>query len=56
MLNYIRGWPGKGLPLAGAVGVALNGVPIYPAIDAGNEYVWTMCEASKCNAHGIKFT
>eukprot|EP00195_Chlamydomonas_chlamydogama_P000578 CAMPEP_0202920872 /NCGR_PEP_ID=MMETSP1392-20130828/77083_1 /ASSEMBLY_ACC=CAM_ASM_000868 /TAXON_ID=225041 /ORGANISM="Chlamydomonas chlamydogama, Strain SAG 11-48b" /LENGTH=884 /DNA_ID=CAMNT_0049614391 /DNA_START=111 /DNA_END=2766 /DNA_ORIENTATION=+ len=39
------------LPQAGAMGVALNGLPIFPANDNHDAYFWEACEADICNAH-----
>jgi len=34
-----------------AVGVMLNGLPHYPALDASGLTVWDSCESSLCNTH-----
>ncbi len=50
--NVLPSWPNHGIPMAGAIGVAKNGVPIYPSLDASDKDIWTACEADLCNAHG----
>jgi len=42
------------LPFAGAVGVTVSGVPIYPALDNADKLAWAMCESDQCNAHAGK--
>ena len=39
------------LPGGGAMGVAINGMPIFPAPDNHNAFFWEACEADYCNAH-----
>ena len=39
------------LPQAGAVGVAINGVPIYPVLDNRDLTVYEACESDRCSAH-----
>ena len=43
-----------GLPAAGAIGVAVDGVPMYPNYNDRGQYVWTSCGVDKCNAHSGK--
>lgn len=40
--------------LAGASGMAKNGVPIYPYNNDQGQSVWQNCEADYCNAHAGK--
>jgi len=42
------------LPMSGAVGVTLSGVPIYPALDNVDLLAWAVCESDQCNAHAGK--
>lgn len=42
------------LTLAGASGMALNGVPIYPFQNNRGESAWDSCEVDYCNAHAGK--
>jgi len=46
--------PSANLPSAGAVGVTLSGVPIYPALDNADILAWAACESDQCNAHAGK--
>ena len=39
------------LPKAGAIGVAANGVPIYPSFDNADYVVWEVCEGDACSSH-----
>lgn len=39
------------LPERGAIGVAIDGTPIFPNYNNRGEYAWTSCEADRCNAH-----
>eukprot|EP00743_Colponemidia_sp_Colp-15_P007064 GILK01007622.1.p1 GENE.GILK01007622.1~~GILK01007622.1.p1 ORF type:complete len:406 (-),score=30.97 GILK01007622.1:187-1383(-) len=52
--NSLPGWNNTQLPLAGAVAVAINGVPIYPATDASYLLSWAFCEMDACSAHAGK--
>jgi len=52
--NILATYPNNELPLSGAIGVAVNGVPMYPTLDASNLDIWTACEADLCNAHAGK--
>jgi hypothetical protein len=45
---------GEDITIAGAVGMAKNGVPIYPYMNNRGESVWDSCEADFCNAHSGK--
>jgi len=42
------------LPLSGAIGVAANGVPIYPSFDNADYVVWEVCEGDACSSHSGK--
>lgn len=42
------------LPLAGAIGMAANGVPIYPGLDNADYTVWEVCEGDACSSHAGK--
>ena len=42
------------LPMSGAIGVALNGVPTFPVQNNRNIYSWESCELDKCSAHAGK--
>jgi len=43
-----------GMPAAGAIGVAIDGVPIYPNYNNRGIFAWTSCEVDRCNAHSGK--
>jgi len=43
-----------GMPEAGASGVAIDGVPIFPNYNNRGMYTWTSCEVDRCNAHSGK--
>jgi hypothetical protein len=43
--------PTEVLPMSGAIGVMLDGVPIYPNEDNRGETVQDSCEADRCMAH-----
>lgn len=36
---------------AGAIGVAIDGCPIFPNYNNRGQYAWVSCEVDKCNAH-----
>ena len=42
------------LPISGAIGVAVNGVPIYPSFDNADYVVWEVCEGDACSSHAGK--
>jgi hypothetical protein len=42
------------MPAAGAVGVAIDGVPLFPNYNNRGQYTWTSCEVDECNAHSGK--
>jgi len=42
------------LPAAGAIGVAIDGVPIFPNYNNRGIYTWTSCEVDRCNSHSGK--
>jgi hypothetical protein len=42
------------LPISGAIGVAINGVPIYPSFDNADYVVWEVCEGDACSSHAGK--
>jgi len=42
------------LPISGAIGVAINGVPIYPSFDNADYVVWEVCEGDACSSHSGK--
>lgn len=43
-----------GMPEAGAVGVGIDGVPIFPNYNNRGNPTWISCEVDKCNAHSGK--
>ena len=43
-------WSQSRLP-SGAVGVAVNGIPIYPSLQTGGYEMWEACEGDFCSAH-----
>jgi len=43
--------PSEDLPMSGATGVMINGVPIYPNEDNRGETIQDACEADRCMAH-----
>jgi len=43
--------PSEDLPMSGATGVMINGVPIYPNEDNRGETIQDSCEADRCMAH-----
>lgn len=43
--------PDVALPQSGAIGVAVNGVPLYPNEDNRGETIQQACEADRCMAH-----
>ena len=49
--NTISKWPGSQVPLSGPIGVAINGIPMFPSLDASNMTPWKNCEVDACNAH-----
>lgn len=50
--NKVQGeLPNLDLPMSGAIGVMINGVPIYPNEDNRGETIQDSCEADRCMAH-----
>lgn len=50
--NKVQGQlPDVDLPMSGAIGVMINGVPIYPNEDNRGETIQDACEADRCMAH-----
>eukprot|EP00392_Amoebophrya_sp_AT5.2_P000679 g680.t1 len=43
-----------GMPAAGAVAVAIDGVPMFPNYNNRGKFTWTSCEVDRCNAHSGK--
>ena len=43
-----------GMPAAGAVGLAVDGVPIFPNYNNRGQAAWVSCEVDRCNAHSGK--
>lgn len=43
-----------GMPEAGAIGVAIDGVPLFPNFNNRGLPTWVSCEVDKCNAHAGK--
>jgi hypothetical protein len=43
--------PDMDLPQSGAIGVAINGIPLYPNEDNRGETVQQACESDRCMAH-----
>jgi len=43
-----------GMPATGAIGVAIDGVPIFPNYNSRGIFTWTSCEVDRCNAHSEK--
>jgi len=42
------------MPVSGAIGVAINGVPFFPNYNSAGHLTWTSCEVDWCNAHAGK--
>lgn len=52
MTNTVEGrLPTEDLPMSGATGVMINGVPIYPNEDNRGQTIQDSCEADRCMAH-----
>jgi len=52
MSNTVEGrLPSEDLPMSGATGVMINGVPIYPNEDNRGLTIQDACEADRCMAH-----
>jgi len=50
--NKVEGQlPDADLPMSGAIGVMVNGVPIYPNEDNRGQTIQESCEADRCMAH-----
>merc|ERR1712151_288424 len=50
--NHVEGeLPNVALPQSGAIGVTVNGVPIYPNEDNRGLTIQDACEADRCMAH-----
>ena len=43
-----------GLPAAGAIGMAIDGVPMFPNYNNRGQATWVSCEVDRCNAHSGK--
>jgi len=43
-----------GMPEAGAVAVAIDGVPMFPNYNNRGKFTWVSCEVDRCNAHSGK--
>lgn len=43
-----------GMPAAGAIGVAIDGVPIFPNYNNRGMFTWISCEVDRCNSHSGK--
>ena len=50
--NPLQGVPG--LPAAGAIGMAIDGVPMFPNYNNRGQPAWVSCEVDRCNAHSGK--
>uniref|UniRef100_A0A6U2AEM6 YHYH domain-containing protein n=1 Tax=Hemiselmis andersenii TaxID=464988 RepID=A0A6U2AEM6_HEMAN len=49
VVNPLPGVPG--MPSAGAIGVAISGVPIFPNYNNRGLPAWVSCELDRCSAH-----
>ncbi|CAD7966229.1 unnamed protein product [Amoebophrya sp. A120] len=43
-----------GMPNAGAIAVAIDGIPMFPNYNNRGLFTWTSCEVDRCNAHSGK--
>ena len=50
--NPLPGVPG--MPEAGAIGMAIDGVPMFPNYNNRGQPAWVSCEVDRCNAHSGK--